>query len=488
MIDGDDDSSTVDEDLQIKGEPEALRVKVEEEAISIKEEQEEQCIKEEQREVHIVQVLFSPIKSEDDVENNQSLQLRHGQTEEISGGPEGDPDDETSESSETDVSDSEEEHNDGKRFRCSVCGKRFDHGSNYKQHMRTHTGEKPYSCPMCGKSFSLNATLKVHMTIHTGEKPYKCKFCQRDFTYGSSMRRHQRFCPLKESNSDEKQFVCSECGARFGQKVTLKQHMLTHTGEKPYSCSVCSKSFSQKGNLKTHMRIHTGEKPYSCTFCQRTFTYKAAMQGHQRVCVFNNDDDDDDDVFSCSECGKRFGQKGHLNQHMIIHTGEKPFSCSFCDRKFTQDRSMKIHQRFCQSKEHEPGRNSDEDSGPGEPKCDDKKKQLSCSECDKKFSQNVDLKRHMMTHTGEKPYSCLVCSKSFRQKGTLNVHMRTHTGEKPFSCSFCNRKFTHKSTMKIHEDACPLKESEAVRNSDPQPEEPMCDEDDKEMILLFSLE
>ncbi|XP_033493159.2 uncharacterized protein LOC117263673 [Epinephelus lanceolatus] len=47
--------------------------------------------------------------------------------------------------------------------------------------------------------------------------------------------------------------------------------------------------------------------------------------------------------FSCSECGRRFSQKKHQTQHMQVHIRKKLLTCSVCEQKFTRLWQVKRH-------------------------------------------------------------------------------------------------------------------------------------------------
>ena len=49
--------------------------------------------------------------------------------------------------------------------------------------------------------------------------------------------------------------------------------------------------------------------------------------------------------YQCKICNNVLSKKGHLDRHMLIHTGERKFKCDFCGKGFIQPSDVRRHER-----------------------------------------------------------------------------------------------------------------------------------------------
>ena len=136
----------------------------------------------------------------------------------------------------------------------------------------------------------------------------------------------------------------------------------------------------------------------------------------------------------CTVCDQLFKTKQTLNKHtMAIHTGERPFKCEECDKGFLTTYLRKQHKRVF----HESKTSVYQEK-------ELKKCGKYCTVCEKMLSTNQELKRHMMTHTGEKPFACDVCGKAYNRQSRRKQCKLSHTGlppAQPHKCLECEKEF-----------------------------------------------
>lgn len=210
------------------------------------------------------------------------------------------------------------------QFICQLCDEEYSDPFSLAQHKCSGIQHTEHRCPECDKVFSCPANLASHRRWHRPRSPHEKKS-----TSTSPQKETKKFESVSESEGGQKsssppleserstspvsnsqgQFVCNLCNKTFRRKAYLRKHMNNHTDDRPYPCQYCGKVFRSLTNRAKHVLNHAvGPKTFTCNVCGNGFANKGGLDRHSRIHT--------GEIYSCKQCSSTFYSSPGLTRHI----------------------------------------------------------------------------------------------------------------------------------------------------------------------------
>ncbi|XP_055522409.1 zinc finger protein 729-like [Wyeomyia smithii] len=283
---------------------------------------------------------------------------------------------------------------------CDSCAQKFDSFNDLQRHSTTEHNKLSYVF-CCDFKFCRKPRLIDHLLYHMNPGSFQCEICSKQFLNRESLKRHK---DTAHTNVIEAVLKCSFCPKTFTRQKTLHVHEKYHRKlkENKWHCEICDKYFAYESILQGHNERKHSTKEFKlvCHVCAKGFhtqvSYTSHMACHDDSLKRSKQPADFERV-QCTECTSWI-LKNNIKKHMLVHSGTQ--TCEHCGQECKSIMALRYHRA-----QHRAAI-------------------IECTICGKTFKQQLSLKEHMTTHTGEVLYSCDFCDKTFNSKANRAAHRK----------------------------------------------------------------
>ncbi|XP_022096507.1 zinc finger protein 142-like [Acanthaster planci] len=303
---------------------------------------------------------------------------------------------------------------------------------------------------------------------------YKCQHCHFVCKFKQNLRAHMRGSHPEDYTKVIQEKKAEHGGQEGGREPESRvpedahepggvaDEIQSNVAPDRYQCTLCTTFFCRfKKDLHDHKsRVHgipapvykyqsrIPENRYQCPQCdyvckfQRTLRLhcrsahpKAAKSPEAKERKEKKEKRALDDRYRCSECDFACKFKGQLKNHRsAAHKKERP-------PKTVREQQCEFCQKFIQGTMHHYRRHLKTHTGD---------KPYKCTICDAVFGDQSRLNAHAPIHQEERNYLCDQCGKSFKRAINLRMHRKVHLVVRPHGCELCSYRCKRHDTLNLH--------------------------------------
>ncbi|PWA33326.1 hypothetical protein CCH79_00014064 [Gambusia affinis] len=381
-------------------------------------------------------------------------------------------------------------------------------GPKQKKHKKTHLDQNVYSCEFCHQIFSQKGNLMTHVRIHTGEKRFTCLTCGKSFTQKatmSSVQPKRKWINEQLTAAEETEFkeiIKSEedmDNQRRPLDFSRIPMIILHRLDLP-QCCVCKTEevFTELSNQDVDFTLDQDKTEPLVIKIEQDEPEHLEIK-HEQEEPEHLETKHEQEESEHLEIKHEQDEPEHLEikheqeepEHLEIkHEQEEP---EHLEIKHEQEEPEHLEMQLFKVEENQPfssqveeqlvlkqetgdilvtpfnGQRINNETEPNKnhkmlKKSHQDQNLFGCKICDKTFSYNSNLTKHMRNHSGEKSNSCKTSRKSLdpdftpRQGKKLSsctvcnrsFGNKNHTGEKTFTCGTCGKGFSTKDGLNSH--------------------------------------